>query len=828
MNDFIVAWRFLWRDLRAGEFGALGLALMLAVAALTGVAFLADRLERALQFDAHRMLGGDLLLVADHPWPEHFESEALRRGLRVAHSAVFPSMAFGAGGAQLAEIKAVSSIYPLRGELRIAMTEGDDDRVVRAAPAAGEVWLEGRLARSLAVVPGQDIGLGELRPRVGALLTHEPERGFNAFALAPRLLMNLADLPASGLVQPGSRISWRLHLAGESRVIADFRGWAQARLSRGERLEDLDNARPELRTLLDRAMRFLRLAALLTVVLAAVATMLAVRRYLERHLDACALLRCLGARQAQLMRVLGGEFLLFGLLCVLIGSLAGFAAQAGLVALLGHLLAEELPAPSLWPLLYGLAVGLVLIAGFVLPPLVRLAGAPTLRVLRREWQAFPPTSALLAWGIGALLLIVLLYGLAEDVRLASVVLAGFALAVMLFAAGAHLFLGLVTRLPLRGALRLALLGLRRQGGAAVLQLVALALGIATLLLLILARGDFLDAWRMRLPPDAPNRFVLNLQPEQQASWEEFFRVRSMTPPPLQPMVRGRLKSINGQPVHLEDWPEGRPRRLLEREFNLSWAATLPQGNEVAAGRWHGAASDAQFSVEQGLAETLGLRVGDRLVFEVAGVSLAETAITSLRRLEWDSMRVNFFVLATPGLLEDQPASFITSFYLPRERAALIDELVAALPNLTVIDVDVIVRQLAESFDRVTAAVQALFGFALLAGFVVLWAAIEASAASRRQELALMRCLGARSDQLVHRLIGEFAALGLLAGLLGALAALAVGWALMRFVFHLPQLPSLWPLLVGPVLGAVGVALAGHLAMRCVLRRPALGVLRDAA
>jgi len=829
MNDLVLAWRLLRRDLRAGELTALALALVLAIGALTGVAFLADRLERALRLDAHRLLGGDLLLIADRPWPEEHAREAARRGLRVAYSAVFPSMVFTGGGAQLAEVKAVSADYPLRGELRIAVKGGDaEGRVSPGPPAAGEVWLEDRLARTLAVTPGAEVGLGQLKPRFAAILVAEPERGFNAFALAPRLMMSLDDLPASGLLQPGSRVRWCLHLAGDEARIAGFRAWVEPRLGRGERIEDLDNARPELRSLLERAQRFLRLAALLTVVLAAVAALLAARRYVERHLDGCALLRCLGARQRQLLRLHGGEFILFGLVCVLIGSLLGFAAQAVLIAMLGGLIGEALPPPSLWPLALALAVGTVLIGGFVLPPLARLASVPTLGVLRREWQGGDVRPARRAWAVGALALIALVFWLAGDARLALVTVAGFAVAAVLFAAAAWLFVVLAGRLPLAGGWRLGTTSLRRQGWDALLQIVALALGAATVLLLMLARGDFLAAWRMRLPLDAPNRFVLNIQPEQRTAISEFFTARGLSPPVMAPMVRGRLVSINGRSVRGEDWADERARRLVEREFNLSWAAEVPPGNEIVAGRWPGREGETRFSVEQGLAEILGVRLHDRLGFEIGGVRLPEIEVGALRRLDWDSMRVNFFVIATPGLLNAQPASYITSFHLPRAQAALVDELVARWPNLTVVDVEAIVRQIANSFDRVAAAVQTLFGFALLTGFIVLLAAIQASAAARCHELALLRCLGARRHQLEARLIGEFAWLGLLAGLLGALAAIGVGWALMHFVFRLPQaLPSLWPLAVGPLLGALGVALAGRLAMRHVLAQPALGALRDA-
>lgn len=813
-----LAWRMLVRDWRAGELTVLGLALVLAVTALTSVGFLADRVQQALALESHQLLGGDLLLSADHPWPDEMREEARRRHLRLAESQVFVSMVRSEAGAQLAEVKAVSDNYPLRGSLRTAPSPGAADAPTGAMPAPGQAWPDERLVAGLAATPGASLKLGRLELRSAAVLTLDPDRGVNAFALAPRLLINAADLPASGLVQPGSRIAWRLHLAGETAAVKDFQAWMEPRLGRGERMESLDNARPEVRNLIERSGRFLRLAALLTVILAAVAVGLAAGRYLRRHLDGCAVMRCLGAREAQILAIHGGEFILFGLLATGVGCLLGYGAQAGLQWLLAGLLVQELPLPSWQPWAQGAAVGAVLVVGFVLPPLLRLRRVPTLRVLRREWDVAEP-GFLAAYGLGAALLALLMLWIAGDVRLGAVVLLGFALALLLYGLFARLLLHLLGRLR-RGRgwqpWKLGLANLRRRWRSTVVQAVALGLGLTTLLLLTLARQDLLESWRSRVPADAPNRFVINLQPEQLPAFVQFFADRGLPPPMLEPMVRGRLVAVNGRAVTPRDYPEERAQRLVEREFNLSWAAALPAGNTVAAGRWHGDSREPQFSVEQGLAETLGLKLGDELSFGIAGVP-SVARITSLRKLDWDSMRVNFFVITAPGMLDGQPASYITSFHLPPERARFVTDLVQSFANLTVIDVTVLLRQVQDTFEQVARAVQVLFAFALAAGLMVLLAALQASADERFHELAVMRALGARRRQLRAALAAEFAALGALSGLLAALGAGSIGWALGRFVFHLDYLPSLLLPVAGLVAGVVGVTAAGLWATRQTAR-----------
>lgn len=827
MNGLMMSWRMLRRDLRAGELGLLLLALVIAVASLSSVGFFTDRVGQGLKRQANQLLGGDLVLVSDHPIPADYISEARKQGLDWRESSTLPTMASHGEQFDLAAVKAVEEGHPLRGEVRIAPGISQPDQPAGRIPARGEVWLDERLAGDLRAYPGDEIRLGAHRFRVGAILSYESDRGMNFFSLLPRLMMNRADLAATQLIQPGSRAMYRLHLAGENNArLEAYETWARNRLGRGESLETLDNARPELRTITERTERFLRFAAMLAVVLAAVAAGLASRRFVERHLDGCAVMRCLGARQPQLLGLFAGEFLLLGLMAGVAGCVLGFGVQFGLNALIGDLVGFPLPAPGYWPVLHGLAVSLVLMLGFAMPPLIRLGRVPTLRVLRRELGSVGLSESL-AWGVGALALTGLLVVIAQDLTLGGAVTGGFALAFVLF--------GLVARAALAGlgrfggsaasGWRYGLSALARRPWPSLIQVLALALGITALLLLTLVRGDLLASWQGSTPPDAHNRFILNIQPEQIPPLQDVFRAAQYPAPAFQPMIRGRLTAVNGKLVKGSDFTEERAKRLAEREFNLSQGEQVPEGNRIIQGAWDKA--QPGFSVEQGLAAQLGLKLGDVLRFDVAGVPV-EAPITSVRNLDWSSMRVNFFVVATPGLLDAANASYITSFYLPPGREALIRSILAAQPNLTVVDVGAVITQVRGMIEQLIKAIQFVFSFALVAGVVVMLGALQSTHDERERELAILRTLGARNHQLRGALLGEFAALGLLAGLLAGLGANGIGWAVAHWVFKLDYMPSLLPLLVGGLAGGVLVTGAGWLATRGLLRRPPLASLRALA
>jgi putative ABC transport system permease protein len=820
-----LAWRLLGREMRSGELRLLFAALVVAVAAVTVVGFFADRVHNGLERQARQMLGGDLVLVADHPWPDSHAGEAARRGLPVATTMTFPSMVMGSAQAQLADIKAVSGSYPLRGQL----TANDGRQTsVGGRPQPGTVWLDERLAGALNARPGDRVSVGARQLLVAAILIQEPDRGINFFSLAPRLMMHADDIPATGLIQPGSRVSYRLLVAGDDRAIAGFRQWVAGRLARGERLEDVGNARPELRTALDRAERFLGLATVLTVVLAAVAVAMASRRYMQRHLDACAVMRCLGMTHGRLLRLHAAVFFWLALVGAALGCLLGFAAHFVLIRWLSAWLDLDLPLPGWLPVAAGFGVAGVLLFGFVFPPLLQLARVPTLRVLRRELG--PPQPFLLGGytlGLGLLAgLIVLVSG---NLRLGLLTVGGFIVALGVFWGIARLAIVVVGRW--RGGAgfgwRQGLAGLARHPGASAMQVVALAIGLMAMLLLTVTRAELLAAWQKSLPADAPNRFAINIQPDQRAAVAQALAAAGIRSE-LQPMVRARLVAIGGKAVGAASYPEDeRAQRLIEREFNLSWHSDLPAGNTLSDGKWFapGDAGQGLASVEDGLAKTLGIRLGDELVFMVAGVE-QRMRVSSLRKLAWDSMRVNFFVLTPPGVLDAAPASYITSFHLPAGQGDAASGLVRQFPNLTLIDVGAILGQLQSVIGQVAGAVQFVFLFSLLAGGIVLYSALLTAFDERRYELAVMRALGAQRAQLRQALLVELAVIGGLAGLIAAFGATALGWVVGRQVFDLELAVRPWLPVLSSLAGAALAIAVGWLAIRRLIAVPPLLALRN--
>lgn len=830
--------RMLARDWRAGELRVLAMALVVAVASITSVGFFADRVSRALFRDAHQLLGADLVLVSDHPWQPGVAEEIARRGLEHAQATTFISMAIVGENSQLAGVKAVSENYPLRGRLRIAPAPNAPDAPAPAGPRRGKVWIEERLVSALAAPVGSTLKLGNATLEVAAIITLEPERGANFFNIAPRLFMNVADVAATGLVQTGSRVSYHLYAAGGSEQVAALEIWAKKQMERGQRVDNLESGRPEVRAAIERAQRFLGLTALLAAILAGVAIALGTRRFVERHLDGCAVMRCYGATQGKLLSLFGLEFFLLGILSCAAGVAIGFVAQFLIAEILNGLLRADLPSASMLPAVQGFLVGLVLLLGFALPPLVQLKNVPAVRVIRRESGATKGgTVAVYAAGLGALS--GLLIWQAGDVRMGVTVVGGFGVAVAAYAAVAWVALrfaasgpvarrlgALMARRPGAAgvALRYGLANLRRHARGNAVQVASLALGLTAVLLLTFTRNDLVDAWRRSAPPDAPNRFLLGVQPDQLAEVKAFFAGRRIAVPDLNPMVRGRLTAVNGKQVSESDFAEERARRLVEREFNLSFSEQPPAHNTVSEGRWFAPGSQ-EISVEEGIAKTLGWKMGDELTFTVGGESFA-ARVTSMRKLRWDSMKVNFFVIGPTSLVGRYPASYISAFRLDPGKEPLMNELTARFPNLTVVDVGAALRQAQGIIDQVISAVQVVFMFALGAALLVLYSALVATEDERRREAAVMRVYGASRAQVTGSQRVEFLAMGLLAGLLATIGAAAIGQLLARRVFELdlPPSPELW--IAGPLAGVLLLSLNAWLSARKVLSASPALTLRD--
>ena len=825
-----LALRMLGRDWRAGEQRVLAVALIVAVASLTTVAFFADRVGRTLTREANQLLGADLVVVSDAPIAESFRSEARRRGLAVTEAVRFPSMTQAKDRALLTEVKAVSAGYPLRGHLRIRESATGPDFEPARIPAPGSVWVDDRFLRRLDASIGDRIALGEREFTVAAMVSEEPESSAGFLNLGPRLMFNMDDLASTALVQVGSRVSYRLFVAGDTQGVARFRDYAAQTIRPGQRVEDIREARPEINSALTRAERFLGLSALLTVILAGVAVALAARRYLQRHLDACAIMRCLGASQTLILTLHVLQFATIGLIASAFGCAIGFLCQYLLAALLAPIVSAGLPAPGWLPVLQELIAGFVLLLGFALPPLIALKKVPTLRVLRRDLGA-PDSFGLSAYLLGGAAMSGLILWQAQEPKLAMYVLGGVLGTMMASAVLTLLVLRLLSSVSRGSGLnwRFGLANLRRRTMGTVIQVIALGLGMMALILLTLVRSDLLESWQRSLPPDAPNRFLVNIHSDQVGEIADFFAGRQLQPPALFPMIRGRLVEVNGKPVSSKDYVEDRAQRLIDREFNLSWAEKMQPGNVIVAGRWF-AASDAGkplLSVEEGIAKTLGLKLGDDLTYDIAGSRLT-AKISSLRTVDWDSFRVNFFVIAPPGVLERYPGSFVTSLHLPASRSVVMDEIVKRFPNLLVIDVAAILAQVQRMMDQVVRAIEFVFLFSLAAGLLVLFAAVSSTHDERMFDAAVMRTLGAASAQLRAVQAAEFLLIGALAGLLAAVGASAVGFVLAKQVLNVPYSIDAWVWLVGLVAGAIGVAIAGLLGTAKVLRTPPMQVFRASA
>jgi len=834
-----LAGRQVWRDFVAGELKLLLWAVVLAVGALTAVGFFADRMRAGLVRDAAQLLGGDAVVLGDKPLAPAFMQEALRRGFVVGQAANFPSMArAGAaqgGAAKLAAVKAVDAAYPLRGRIAVRLGEAAPVQSLRQAPAPGTTWIDPALASALHLKVGDPLELGDATLRIAGLIAIEPDRGTGFSALAPRVLLNVADLPATGLVQPSSRITWRLAVGapnGDETVADDFAAWAKGRIKseglRGMRVENLASGRPEMTQTVDRAQQFLSLVALLTALLSAVAVAVAARDFAQRHLDDCAMLRVLGQTQGRIAAVHAIEFCGLGLFSSLLGLALGFLLHLGFVALLAGWLPNGLPWPGPLPALLGVGVGLILLLGFGLPPVLQLARVPPLRVLRRDVGT--PKAASVGVLAGAFLgFAALMVIAARDVKLGLISVGGFAGAGLVFALVGWLAVRALRRfVPEARAPRWLVLATRAiaaRPAFAVLQVASMAIGLMALWVLVLLRTDLVDSWRAATPPDAPNRFVVNIQPDQAEAYRDMLKSAGVRGDDWFPMIRGRLVTIDGEPVAKRYKPDSDASNMIQRELNLSHSAQLQDKVKIVAGKWVPGEADG-LSVEEGLAKTLGLKLGDTMVFDVGG-QMVSGRITTLRKVDWGSMRVNFFVMFPRASMGDLPLSYISAFKAP-PAAAFDNRLAAQFPNVTAIDVSATIAQVQGVLDQVIHAVELLFAFALVAGLVVLVATVSATREARAREFAVMRAVGASGALLGRVQQVELAGIGALAGLLAASAAVAVGWSLATWVFEFHWNPPWWVPVAGALSGGVLALGAGWWSLHEVLARPVMETLRRAS
>ena len=815
------------RDGKSGELGVLLLALLVAVSALTAVSFFTSRVTRIVDQQAGEVLAADLRLRSTDIIDRNYFELARKAGLKTAEVATFPSVVLMGDESALTAIRAVSADYPLRGRVKVADVAFQLGYETDKTPGSFEVWPEARLLAQLGAKVGDRVQVGTAQFTIGKVLDYRPDQGSAFVDLAPSMLMRLEDLGATGLVQPGSRVSYAALFAGDAAAVANLKQQLSGIKKPGERLVDIDEASPQIRSAIDRAGRFLNLAALVTILLAAIAVAIAARRYVARHLDAVALMKSMGASQRLVVQISALELLMIALLAGAIGTVIGYAAQAGIGWLLKDLVRGDLPAPSFDAVWLGITTSVLVLIGFALPPLLQLGRVPPARVLRRNLEP-PPLKYVTVYGTALAALIALLWWLLRDtVLLAYVVGATFATFAVLTVAG-WLLVRLLGRL--RGSVgvawRYGMANIARRGRDSIVQIVAFGLGLMVLLLLALVRNDLMADWRASLPVNAPNHFMINIRADQGDAIREFFTTHSMPAPELVPMVRARLTAINGASTSVRRPGNERGRDFVEREANLTWTSQLQSDNKIVAGNWWSAANLAQpqVSVEIEVAHSLGLKIGDELTYDVAGETI-KALVTSFREIRWDSFRPNFFMVFSPGVLDKAAGTYITSVHIPAQQRAVLSDFVRRFPEVTAIDLEAILTQVRGVMDKASLAVQYVFGFTLLAGVTVLLAAIQATRDERRYESAMLRTLGASRRTVLQGVAAEFTTLGLLAGTLAALGASVAGYFLATQVFNLKYSPDPLVWIVGLIAGAALVGISGTLATRSVVNHPPVATLR---
>lgn len=823
-----LALRQLLRDARANEVRVLFFALLVAVAASTAIGYFGARLNGAMQLRASEFLGADLVLQGSSPAREDQIAAGKAAGLHRAQVVEFTSVVGADAGIELSSVKAADTAYPLRGQLRSAATPYGA-QTPGGGPAPGEAWVEARLLVALGLSIGDSIDVGSKTLRMTRVLTYEPDRAGNFYSLTPRVLMNIADLEATGVIQPGSRVSYRELWRGTPQALMQYRQGLEKGLAANQRLLDTRDGNRQIGGALGKAERYLNMASLVAVLLAGVAVALSASRYAARRLDASALLRCLGLSRHQALGLYCLQLAMLGLLATLVGALLGWLAQLGLFALLHGLVPGEVPPGGVAPALAGIGTGLVALAGFALPPLAALGRVPPLRVLRRDLLPMPPSSWLV-YGAALLALGLIMWRLSLDLLLTFALLGGGLLAALLL--GGLLLLGLRSlRRLLAGAplpWRLGLGQLLRHPLAAAGQALAFGLILLAMAVVALLRGELLDTWQAQLPKDAPNHFALNILPGEREPFAQRLQAINASSAPLYPVVPGRLTQINGQPVRQLVSKESAGERAVQRDLSLTWAAELPQGNALSAGAWWNAPPDNDglpgVSVEAQLAESLKLKLGDVLDFDIGGQQ-RQARVSSLRTVHWDSFQPNFYMIFQPGTLQGLPTTYLTSFYLAPGHDAEVVALSRAFPAVTILQVDALLAQLRSILAQVTLAVEYVLLFVLAAGLAVLFAGLQATLDERIRQGALLRALGAARPLLVKARRIEFGLLGAVSGLLAALGCEVITGVLYRYAFDLAWTPHPWLLLL-PLAGALLVGGAGVVGTRRALNASPLTVLRE--
>jgi putative ABC transport system permease protein len=795
MLNVKLAWQQLRSQWQSGDLRVLVLALVLAVTSITAVSFFTSRIASHLNNQGGMLLGGDAVLIADHAISAQFIAEAKQAGLQAASTLEFASMAINNDKNMLAEIKAIDDNFPLIGDFGVVIKDAQflGEKLaqnVQTQPKQGEVWIEPRLANALNLKLGDKLELGASTFKVAGMLMREPSRGGDMFSFAPRVMMHLNDVPATELIRFGSRVKYQLVMAGDDAKLKQFIAQKTPNLARGERIEDVKTARPEIRSALDKAEVFLGLSAMVSVVLAIVAMGLASLPFVARSQEAAALLRCFGASKASIENIMLLQTALLAAFGGVVGCLLGYAIQFVLAHFAGRLFLESLPQPSLTPILTGLALSFAILFAIMLPHIRSLKNIPTINILRKNF-VLNPSKVWLNYLPVVIVVVSLIFLIAKTPKLAMAFLAGIVgiclLAGVLAYGLALLLQGASQNKNVSNNISLGMANLKRRLGLSIAQIVGFSLGAMVLMLLVMIKTDLMQSWQKSLPVDAPNRFIINIQQNQVEPVKSFIQqINTQASPQVFAMIRGRLVEKNGMPINAEMFTEERAKRLVSREFNLSSAAKMQEDNKLLHGRWWRAdeAATPLVSIEEDIAKVLNVKLGDKLTYDIVGSKITLT-VASIRKVEWDSMRANFFAVTPPQTLAKFSASYMTAFYLPKSQDNALNSMLQQFPNFTVIDVANVMNQVRDIMSKLTTAVSFVFGFCVLAGLVVLYAALVATRASRLQESTLLRVLGASRKQVTISMLTEFASIAAVASVVAVLVASALSYYLSHFVLDIP-------------------------------------------
>jgi len=826
MNRFYLAFKLLWRDSRSGELTILVFALVIAVTSSTAISLFANRLQRTMTTQTAEFLAADLVIKSHENLPTSWFDKAHELNLEQAKTSEFSSVLIENDEMLLASIKAVSDTYPLRGLLKITGSDYSQEQIVHKGPEPGTAWVEKRILPALKLKLGDPLMVGEKKLITTQIITYETDKKGDFYSFSPRVMINDADLMATGVIQPGSHVHYYFQFRGEANALTKFSQWVKPLLNPSQRIMDIHEDRPELGSALSKAERYLGLSSIIIVLISGVAIAMATRRYSERHFNATALLRCLGLKQRDILWVFGCQFLLLGVAASSIGCLLGWLVQQALFHLLRELLPQQVANPGVLAVFFGFITGMTVLLAFALPPLLRLKKVPPLRVLRRELEPLP-TSAWLVYALAFSMIAVLIERYTDDLAMTAIILGVGLITILLLGLTVYCLLRLAGMFVphLKLAWRFGLQGLLRNIQASIGQILAFSITLVAMVLSFTVRTGLIENWKKQLPEHAPNHFALNIFPDQQQAFQQEMLRNGISHSRFYPVVKGRLVEINSIPVQQIVSKDSQGENATHRDLSLTWSKELPEENKITSGQWWQDKQTGLVSVEQQLADSLKIKLHDHLTFTI-GSQLINATVTSIRALNWDSMRPNFYMIFSPGTLDDYPQTFITSFYLPETQKNVLNTLVKKYPATTILEVDIILKQFKTILTQLAQAINFLLYFSLLAGFTVLFAAVYSSMDQRIQEGALIRTLGASRSFLTKIHLIEFGVLGLIAGLLTVVISEALIYSLYSKVMHIDYSPSYHLWLVIPVIGSFCVGLAGYSGIRHVVNKSPVTVLKE--